>query len=34
MLHHVSKDWLKHGNLDDFEEGVFYVDSEGLTHKQ
>lgn len=34
VLHHVSKNWLKDGNLEGYEQGEFYVDTEGVIHKQ
>ena len=29
VLHHISKQWLKHGAVEDFTNGRFYVDTEG-----
>jgi len=29
VLHHISKQWLKHGAVDEFTNGCFFVDTEG-----
>jgi pimeloyl-ACP methyl ester carboxylesterase len=29
VLHHISKQWLKHGSVDEFTNGCFFVDTEG-----
>lgn len=29
VLHRLSKQWLKHGKVDDLEKGSFYVDEDG-----
>jgi pimeloyl-ACP methyl ester carboxylesterase len=30
VLHHISKQWLKHGTVDDHTSGRFFVDTEGV----
>src|SRR3989454_9244199 len=32
VLHHISKEWLKHGAVEGFTNGVFFVDTEGVIH--
>ena len=32
VLHHVSKQWLKHGAVEEHFTGKFYVDTEGVIH--
>ena len=34
VLHHISKEWLKHGAVDEQTTGVFFVDTEGVIHPQ
>ena len=29
VLHHISKQWLKHGSVEDLTNGSFFVDTEG-----
>ena len=29
VLHHISKQWLKHGAVEDFTSGKFFIDAEG-----
>jgi pimeloyl-ACP methyl ester carboxylesterase len=32
VLHHISKEWLKHGEVDGYTTGKFFVDTEGVIH--
>ena len=34
MLHHISKEWPKHGAVDGDTTGIFFVDTEGVIHPQ
>ncbi len=34
VLHHISKEWLNHGAVDDQTTGIFFVDTEGVIHPQ
>jgi pimeloyl-ACP methyl ester carboxylesterase len=34
VLHHISKQWLKHGAVDGYTTGKFFVDTEGVIHPQ
>jgi pimeloyl-ACP methyl ester carboxylesterase len=34
VLHHISKEWLTHGTVDDNTTGIFFVDTEGVIHPQ
>ena len=34
VLHHISKEWLKHGAVEGYTTGVFSVDTEGVIHPQ
>ena len=33
-LHHISKEWLKHGAVDEETTGIFSVDTEGVIHPE
>ena len=34
VLHHISKEWLKHGAVDGQTTGIFSVDTEGVIHPE
>lgn len=34
VLHHISKEWLKHGAVDEQTTGIFSVDTEGVIHPE
>jgi len=34
VLHNISKQWLKHGAVEGFTNGSFFVDTEGVIHPQ
>lgn len=34
VLHHISKQWLKHGAVEDRTNGTFFVDTEGVIYPQ
>jgi len=34
VLHHISKEWLKHGAVEGYTTGIFSVDTEGVIHPQ
>ena len=34
VLHHISKEWLKHLAVDEQSIGIFSVDTEGVIHAQ
>lgn len=34
VLHHISKEWLKHGAVEGFANGTFSVDTEGMIHPE
>ncbi|HXL33324.1 MAG TPA: hypothetical protein VN953_00240 [Gemmatimonadales bacterium] len=34
VLHHISKEWLKHGAVEGLTNGIFSIDTEGEIHPE
>jgi len=34
VLHHISKEWLRHGAVEGYTTGIFSVDTEGVIHPE